>query len=553
MENYPLLPVKQEKDLRELILNSASRYEGRDMFRYKQGEQIVCKSHAQFVQDYQALGNALLALGLADRKIAIVGETTYEWIVAYFAVACGIGVTVPVDKELPDNEIANVIRDSGATAVIYSSMFDQTIPNIRAGLPQVTHYIGMMLPADTQDALSMYALIANAQDHGYTDRTIDPDALMALIYTSGTTGKSKGVMLTHHNFCASAVGALSMLNFRDVCLSVLPVHHSFEFCIGILCMMQHGTTICINDSLRNFLPNLNLFKPKMICVVPLFATMMYQKIWAGIRAAGKEDEMRAAIAKSNELLAQGIDKREEFFGHIRTAFGGNLEMILCGGAPLSTDIIQGLRELGFEFIFGYGITECAPLVAVNRALFYKDGSVGPAISCCTVEIREKDENGDGEIWVKGENVMLGYYQNPEATAEVLQDGWFNTGDIGNLDAQGFLSITGRKKNLIVLSNGKNIYPEEIEDYMMRIPYLKEVVVYSPLRDGVHEDKLCAEVFLAEEFSAAHSPQEQEATLRKDLNELNKTLPTYKQVRDFHIRDTEFPKTTKKSIKRFTVG
>ncbi|MEG0252160.1 MAG: AMP-binding protein [Christensenellaceae bacterium] len=545
MKNYPIAKMRTDKDLRELI--NHAKYEGRDVFRIKTKDGYEGIKHEKVLHDINALGNALLGLGLEGKNIAVIGETSYEWIITYFAVTCGVGVIVPIDKELPEAEIANIIDDSSAACVVYSQTFDEIFENLKGQLKTVDCYIKMN---------QMEELIAQGEQKnlGYESKKIDEYAMSTILYTSGTTGKSKGVMLTHNSIVCASAGGLSLLEdgLGKVCMSVLPVHHSFECTHGIMMMIQNGTTICINDSLRNLLPNLQFFKPDFVFVVPLFVDMMYKKVWANIKANGKEEEMRALILKSNDLLAQGIDKRAEFFGSVKDAFGGNLSLILCGGAPLSSVLAQGFREIGIDIINGYGITECSPLVAVNRRRCFKDGTVGLPIACNEIKIEHADEDGNGEIWVKGGNVMLGYYKNAAATAKAMCDGWFDTGDIGKIDEEGFLVISGRMKNLIVLANGKNIYPEEIEDYYMQIPYIKEIVVFSPLVDGLNEAVLNAEIFIDEAVSVKCTKEELTKMLEEDMKAVSKQLPFYKHVRGFKIRDKEFEKTTKKSIKRFTI-
>ena len=550
MENYPNYPLKNEKNMRTMFESARKAYGGRDMLRVRTKEGTVRGIGVdEFLRDRDALGNALLSLGLAGARIAVIGPTRYEWLLAYYAVVCGAGVAVPVDKELPDDEIANILSDSGAQALVYSGEYADTVRGLRGRLESVKYYISM----DGDSEPNVRSLIENAGDHGYERREIDENAMSVLLYTSGTTGKSKGVMLSQKNILSASEGGISLLDLGKVCMSVLPVHHSFECTHGITMMIQNGTTICLSDSLRHFMENLRLFKPDMILLVPLFVEMMYRKIWQNARADGQEEALRALIEKSNAELARGIDNRGEYFRGIRDAFGGNLELIICGGAPLSPHLVTAFREMGILLLQGYGITECAPLVSVNRNRFYSDGSVGLPIACCQVKIAEADADGEGEIWVKGSNVMLGYYKDPEGTKEVMADGWFNTGDIGRLDERGFLYITGRKKNLIVLNNGKNIYPEEIEGYLMCIPYIKEVVVYAPLTDGMRETALHAEIFVAEEYSAAHSGQEIREALERDISAVNKTLPVYKHIGNFHVRERAFEKTTKQSIKRFTIS
>lgn len=555
MENYRYEDYMQVSDLKDLLLKAESKFRERDAFRFKTPDGIQSKTYEQFAKDVNALGTALLCEGFSGKRIALLGETSYEWVVSYFAVTCGVGVVVPIDKELPDGEIANIIADSGATAVIFSAAFENTIKNIRA--PRIRYIPMYPCSADwtcpgLPELLHLGATQVSGGNTSYTNAGIDPDAMVSLIYTSGTTGKSKGIMLTHRSITAASSGGLSLLKLGRVGLSVLPIHHSFECTHGIIMYLQSGLTICINDSIRFFMQNLQLFKPDTICLVPLFLQNMHKKIWEMAAAKGITEQLKAAIAKSNELLSQGIDKRDEFFADIHAAFGGNLKLIISGGAPLSADLMRSFREFGILVLNGYGTSECSPLISVNCNRYYKDGSVGPPIACCQVKIENLDENGEGEVWVRGENVMLGYYKNEQATRDVLVDGWLNTGDIGHMEGD-FLFLTGRSKNIIVLSNGKNVYPEEIEDKLLTIPLIREVVVYAKRSPEGSEAELAAEIFPNYDLAPNGSEEELTAMLQKELGEVNKTMPLFQQVHHFNIRNTEFEKTTKKSIKRINLG
>ena len=539
-----------------MLHHAGHAYKGRDMLRIRiEGRQIRGIGHQTFLDDMNALGNALLGLGLADKNIAIIGPTSYEWLVSYFAVLCGVGAAVPIDKELQDDEIANIIADSEAACVIFAGEYQDTMQSIAASLPEALCYINMGLPEAKDGSLGLYGLIERGKQEkrGYEQREIDETSMASLLYTSGTTGKSKGVMLSQKSILAASEGGLSLLEIGKACLSVLPVHHSFECTHGIVMMIQNGTTICINNSLRYFADNLKLFQPDAVFLVPLFIERLEYMIWKDAREKNREEELRALIAKSNDEMKRGIDNRDEYFRDIKELFGGNLKLLLCGGAPLPARLMRSFREMGIMLVVGYGITECSPLVSVNGNRCYRDGSAGVPIPCCEVKIVDVDGNGEGEIWVKGDNVMLGYYKNEQATRQAMKDGWFDTGDIGHFDEDGFLFVTGRKKNLIVLSNGKNVYPEEIEDFIkQRISYISEIVVYAPLVNGMNEKSLCAEVYLQEEYTAGKEAEEIRAKLDQDIQKVNRLLPAFKSIQQLRIRDCEFEKTTKKSIKRFSI-
>jgi len=550
-----LYTAETYNSFRDLLSDGKKEYDGRDMFREKSGSDVVNITPAQFEKLVDAFGSSLLELGILDGKIALIGETSVKWLASYFAAVCGGGVIVPIDKELPQDEIANIIGDSGAQAVVFSPTFKDIMKSIEPLIPAVKYFIGMAETDEEGSFLSFDRLAAHGDEAGtdkYSAIETDNKKMCSLLYTSGTTGKSKGVMLSQKSILECGRGAKELFSQGPTCLSVLPIHHSYEFTLGIITSMMNGSTICINDSLRYFFQNLQLFKPTCIYVVPAFVEMMYAKISAATKTEGAAEDLDALIAKSNKEREEGTDNRAKHFKYAKDMLGGNLELIVCGGAPLSAYYSKTFRDMGITLLQGYGITECSPLVSVNSDRGNVDGSTGLPISCCDVKIKHGDSEGNGEIWVKGDNVMLGYYGNPGATAEVMDGEWFNTGDIGYIDGDGYLFITGRKKNLIVLSNGKNVYPEEIEDYLKRIPYIKEVVVYAPSDDGIKEERLVAEIFVDEAYGKKHSREETAKNLEADIAEVNKTLPVFKQVHDFHLRDKEFEKTTKKSIKRFTV-
>lgn len=553
MAHYALHETEQSKNFRELLENCTAYYGELTIFVEKNAEGGTTEySAAEFRDMVFAFGAALMKRGLLDGgRVAVLGETSVRWIAAYFAVVAGGGVVVPTDKELPEGELANVINDSGTGALVFSAALKDTVEAIKTKIPAVKEFICLQ---KTDGYPSFDELAAEGQANGldaYLSISTDENALCSLLYTSGTTGKSKGVMLSQKNILRAAQGGNQLFQTGKRLLSVLPIHHSYEFTHGIVESITNGATVCINDSPRYFLQNLQLFRPDTAFLVPAYVEMIYKKIWANAKEAGTEDQLRALIEKSRSEMAKGEDNRAIYFKSIRDALGGNLTLIPTGGAPLSAFYSQAFFDLGILLLQGYGITECAPLVSVNRNHFNKHGSVGLPIGCCEVRITDKDEDGDGDIWVRGDNVMLGYYKNPEATAEVMDGEWFNTGDVGYLDEDGFLYITGRKKNLIVLSNGKNVYPEEIEEYLYKIQYIKEVIVYAIVEDGM-ETRLHAEIFVDDAGRQGRDDAQLLADLAKDIEDVNRSLPSYKQVHDFALRKDEFEKTTKRSIKRFTI-
>ena len=533
--DYPCYKVENACNLKELIDHAAEQYGGAPAFTYERKKAQISVSYSQFREDVKGLGTGLFSENSADCKVAVIGENSYEWILSYFAVVNSGNVIVPLDKELPMEEIKNLLDDSGTEIFIFSNDYSDVAEYLREKAADIRQYINMkQLPELVERG-------TGAMREGNTkiaDCEIDNNALAALLYTSGTTGTPKGVMLSHNNLTNDSIAACRYVGIFGSNMLVLPLHHSFGFVAGVCSMLLHGSEIFINSSLKNTVSDLAKFQPGNMFLVPLFVETFYKRIWDTAKKDGKDKLLKTMIGISNTLLKLGIDVRRKLFKSVIAAFGGNLKLIVSGGAPLDTKYVTGFRELGINILNGYGITECSPIVSVNRNEYYRDGSIGLVLPCCEVKIAEPDENGHGEICVKGDIVMLGYYNNEQATRDTFDGEWFKTGDIGYLDSDGFLFISGRAKNLIVLGNGKNVYPEEIENELLHIEYIKEAVVYA------EDNLITAEVFLDTENIPDCADR-----LKHDIIELNKTMPIYKNIGKTRIRDTEFPKTTTKKIKR----
>jgi len=554
MKQFEAYPVAEYQDFRELLEGCGEAYQGRPIFREMADSKIKDISCGAFTCLVDRLGAAFLELDLlGSGRIAVIGETSVKWIAAYFAAVCGGAVIVPVDKELPVDEMAYILNDSEVRAIVYSPTMRDEMEQLEKLVPGIRYFIAMEGQEESANWRSFDLLVNDVSEKKIAEYKAIPqdrDAVSTLLYTSGTTGKSKGVMLCQRNILSVTAGGLMLLDIGDTCLSVLPIHHSLEFSHGIVMMIQNGTTISIGRGIRHFMDDIRLFQPNAVFLVPAFVERMEFLVWKDAGQRGGKEALESLMEKSAAQLENGIDRRKEYFREINELFGGNLALLLCGGAHLPAEKMKRFRDWGIPLVTGYGLTECSPLVAVNGNRYYKDGSVGLPIPCNEVEIREIDENGEGEIWVRGENVMLGYYRNEAATDAAVVDGWFDTGDLGHVDEEGYLFITGRKKNLIVLSNGKNIYPEEVEEYFKGILYLKEIIVYAP-ESGEKKDMLCAEVYVDEAFRAEQGDDDATARLKADMAEINKGLPAYKQVHHVILRDTMFEKTTKNSIKRFS--
>ncbi len=552
-------------DLLHLARSGAEKFEDKDIYIYLENKE---EKHLSYRENYERvlyLGTALKSLGLLGKNVAIVGDTHPSYMTTFLSVIAGNGTTVPLDKDLHDDTLIDFMNIAEVSAVVYTESFNNRLRNYKDRLPNVKYYIPIMDWSEDmtdESVIAFNALLKLGKEIYETDKSFSetiPDLshVAAILFTSGTTGTSKGVMLTHKNFVAATNGSCqSMGQFNDTNMFVdcLPMNHSYEITCGQLAIQNLGATMAINDSVRNALRNFGKYKPNALMLVPLYVETMHKKIWAEIGKKGMTKTVRNLMKVSNGLLKVGIDLRPKFFGQITGAFGGQLKHIVVGGAPMSPKIINDMRAFGIYILEGYGITECSPLVAVNPCGAEKMHSVGPAVACCEVKIDKAEGEETGEILVKGENVMLGYYKNEEATKEVFtEDGFFRTGDIGYMDEDGYIYITGRKKNVIILSNGKNVFPEELEEHLSeRADVICESVVIGRLNPETKETVITAIIYPNPEFSKDKSPEEIEAEVKAAVTEVNKSLPVYKQMRGVEIRDTEFEKTTTRKIKRFLV-
>ena len=470
----------------------------------------------------------MFSSGYQACHLAVLGENSYEWILTYFSVTCGKNVIVPLDKDLEEVEIAELLRDSECRALIFSDTYADVIERLKETLSDIDFINMKEIPECIKRGQELL-------EKGYEDFVnvkIEKKDLASIVYTSGTTGKSKGVMLTHGNFMADLYAASCAASISGTSLLVLPLHHTFGLVAGVFSVMYYGYPLYINRTLKRLTTGLKKAKPQNIFAVPLIVETLYKNIWITAEKQKKDNRLKAVIKISNVLRRIGIDLRKVFFNSVLSAFGGELDLIICGGAPLSPKLVKGMDDLGITVLNGYGITECVPIVAVNRNKFNIVGSVGVPLICNEVKIAE-----NGEVLVKGENVMLGYYHNEAENKKVFADGWFKTGDLGRVDEYGALHITGRMKNLIILGNGENIPAEFLEEKIRTISYVKEVITYGK------DNMIVAEVYLDEEAESAKE------RIHTDIQRINQTLPLVRNIGKVIIRDKEFPKTTTKKIKR----
>ena len=555
MASYQNYETELFDNLKQMLHASAERFGDKTLFMEKRGGEYQKTGFRRYCNDVDALGTALCSKGLSGKRVIVTGENCYHWVLAYMAVICGVGVVVPVDKEIPAEEMANIAKVCEASAVIYSSKVEAKVAAIDASVERISF-------DELDDLIPEGRLLIKQGDRSYLDAEIDPNVLASLIFTSGTTGVSKGVMLSHRNICfnLSEMCRMVYIDDKDVFLSVLPLHHTYECTCGFLCQVYRGCTVAFSEGLRHITRNMQEVHPTMMLCVPLLIETMYNKVWANVRKQGMEKKVRLAIKATNALPSakMRLAAKRKVFAEIHKSFGGKLRILISGGASVDPTVLSGLRDLGIFSVQGYGLTECAPIAALNRDTFYNDRSAGMATPNTLLDIYDMQDDGTGEIRYKGDNVMLGYYDQPELTAEVIRDGWFYTGDLGYMDKDGFLFITGRKKNVIVTANGKNIFPEELETYLGRTPFVKESVVVgypnAKKKDYdvvaiIHPDYERAEAT----FGKGYTTDMLDLELKKAVSEVNGIVQSYKRIETFVIRREEFPKNTSRKIKRAGVA
>lgn len=524
-------------------------------------KQDVCYTVKEFHDKVRQVGTALYEIGLGGKHIAIVSENSYDWIVAYFSIVCGGGVAVPIDKELPDKDISMLISKGDAEAVFHSKNYRETA-QLHMENDERCQYAFNMTPGSKaaggkyltiNDLAEMGKELIEKGDRRFIDAEIEKDVLAAIVFTSGTTGTNKGVMLSHYNFASNVEGLLEFLGPEQSTMSILPMNHVYELSCSVLTAIYMYGIIYVNDSLKNILPNINDFKPTAMAVVPLVLEAIYNGIWAKAEAKGKADIMRKMIKISNKLLEVGIDIRPIVFKQISDNFGGQFPTMSCGGAPARADHIKNLSELGFNIISGYGMTEASPTITLHKNGRKKPLSAGKAFPRAQFKIADPDEEGIGEIWVKGDNVTKGYYKDEEATkASFTEDGWFKTGDYGRLDEDGDLYITGRKKFLIILPNGENIFPETVESHVMEsLLYAHEVVAFEEAVNVAGRENVVMSVAIYVEKSEFPDKTEEEiiAMTKADVAASNKGQPSYRKIQNTYVSFKEFEKNSTRKIIR----
>ena len=562
------------KTVKEFFTKSINEFAERHCILEKPDHKEPYKTYTykEFGDDVIALGTAMIKLlNLKDKRVIIIGETQYDWYISYMAMLCGVGIAVPVDRELPENELENVVRRSRASAIIYSPKKEDDIKKIKENIPEVEYFIEMKSDKDLsgKDVGIKYLVengkrIVNSGDNSFMDIEIDPEEFKVLLFTSGTTSNSKGVMLCNRNLAENinAVNAYVKIYPTDIFFSVLPLHHTYESTIGFLVPIAIGCSIAVCEGLRYIVPNLQEAKPTAVLTVPLLVESIYKKINETIKKSHKEKLVNSMIHITNGLKSVGIDIKKKVFKEIYDNLGGNIRIIVSAAAPIDKKVGNWIEDIGILFLQGYGLTETAPIAALTPDYKPMVGSAGKAVVQAQIKVDNPNENGEGEIMIKSPTLMLGYYEDEEATREAIEpDGYFHSGDIGYINEEGFIYITGRSKNVIVTQNGKNIYPEEIEMLLDKIPEIKEVMVYGKAPEGEEakrkDDKeliITARVIpdreKIEELHGNISDDEIKKIIWEQIKGVNKKLTSYKAVKSLELKEGEFEKTSTMKIKRY---
>ncbi len=558
MKKHLLHEKKDFKDVRALIEWAGEEYGSATAFSFRPNPHRADEVKISFEQlraDVRALASELLARGYAGKHCVLIGKLSYEWALMYYATLSIGGVLIPLDRDWQPEDLADTVQKADASFLFCDVDLKEKAAVIEE---KVKLNVPTVYVRGEEEDLSLRQLIEagrakfEADPDAYFNAPVDPLALALLVFTSGTTGKGKGVMLSQDAVLSDLSSVIPYIDFGKKTVGVLPPHHTFGSSVMLIGHVMIGCEIYISAGIRYVAKELKEQAPEHMVLVPLYLETFYRRIMATLKDKNKEKLVFRMIKISNALRKVGIDLRAKLFGEIRAAFGGKVKMIISGGAPINPDILYFFESIGISTLNGYGITECAPIIAVNRSKNVVPGSVGNVLDIDTVKIDDPNEDGEGEIWVSGSNVMLGYYKDEAATADAMTaDGFFKTGDYGKVDQNGVLYITGRKKNLIILSNGKNVYPEEIESELIAVPGVIDIIVYEgQSKRGMEHNAIVAEVYPDKEYIEKNGITDVQAHLQKYVDDYNRNAVPYKKIGVLKVRDTEFPKNTLRKIMRF---
>ena len=552
-------------DLKDMLKKSGEKYGEKIAYKIRQENGYKEITHNEVRKMVDGLGTKLIDMGLKDKRIAVIGENRYEWEIAYLSIVCGTGTVVPLDKSLPENELESLIERSKAEAIICSQKYVE-IKLIKLIIvckkyveilkkTKLKYIISMDLENDNDGIISQKRLISEGiqlvkfGDTSFTNAKIDNEKMSIMLFTSGTTSISKAVALSHKNICSNLMDISSILdvNSSDVFLSFLPLHHVFECTVGFLFSLYVGAETVFCDGIRHIPENLAEYKVSVMASVPAIYERLFKIIKKHLEKQGKVEQI---LKDEEKYKDSSMEKKKEVFKEIHDLLGGNIKLFISGAASLEPSIEEKFRRLGFNMVQGYGLTETSPVVAIGNKKYHKTGSIGKCVPSDEVKLLDINKDGIGELAVKGPNVMLEYYENKEATEKVLKDGWFQTGDLARIDEDGYIFICGRKKSVIVLKNGKNIFPEEMETLINKEDGVEESFIFGkPISKDPNDIKIFVKIVYNKESFEGKTENEIKEYFNEKIKSINKTMPHYKAIRGIIISDKPLIKTTTNKIKR----
>ena len=557
----PIYEYLRITDLKDMLNKTKQKYANDIAYKIKtEKDKYYTITHKEARNMVDNLGTALIDMGLKGKRIAIIGENRYEWQIAYLAVVCGTGTVVPLDKSLPENELINLIERSEAQAIFYSAKYEETLKKcVIEGVGKLKHLISMDLREHKEGIYSEMELIEKGKrliekgNKKFINAKINPEEMNIMLFTSGTTAASKVVALSHKNICSNLMSIASVLDIseKDRMLSFLPLHHVFECTVGFLMALYKGMQVSFCDGIKHIVENMNEYKITYMACVPAIYENIYKNILKKLQKQGKLEEINQKIIECKKL---SMEEKKETFQEIHNMLGGHVRLLISGAAALNNKVERGYRDFGINLVQGYGLTETSPVIGIGNKRYYKVGSIGKAIPQVEAKIEDANIEGIGELVVKGPNIMLGYYGDEKATNQVLKNGWFYTGDLAKIDDEGYIFICGRKKSVIVLKNGKNIFPEELEGLINRIEGVKESFVFEKRSsEDVNDIKIYAKIVydrkIVEEAYKVKKDEEIFTSINNQVKLINKTLPPYKTIRGIILTEEPLIKTTTSKIKR----
>ncbi len=553
--------VIEIRDLKDMLNKTKEIFKNKPAYKIKEkNKKYKIITHKEVRDMIDALGTALTTLGLQGKRIGVIGENRYEWEISYLAVVCGVGTIVPFDKSLPENELKRLIERSEIEAIFYSEKYEQTLKKLMIeDTGKLKHLISMDSKTHRNGIYSWSELIEFGEvllkngNRAFLDSEIDPEEMKIMLFTSGTTSESKVVALCHRNLCSNLMDIATMLdvNSDDRFLSFLPIHHVFECTVGFLFALYRGAQTSFCDGIKHMQENYKEYKITFAACVPAIFESMYKNAWKKIEKEGKKEEVEKLLEKHKDAT---MEKRRKVFKDVHEMFGGHIKIFISGAAPLDKTVAKGYRDFGINLLQGYGLTETSPVVATESEEFNRVGSIGKCYPSLEVKILEPNEDGIGELLVKGPTVMLGYYNNEEATKEAIVDGWFHTGDLAKIDEDGYIFIMGRKKSVIVLKNGKNIFPEEMESLVNRVEGVKESFIFGKSTSKDKDDiKIYVKIVYDKDIMKMAYKAETEEEIHKAFSEriknINERMPAYKGIKGIVLSEKPLIKTTTNKIKR----